>query len=122
MAEPEADGCDVDEAQEAFGSFVVASGNASGILQLVEAPLDEVAQFVESAINCDVQLSGFSHGYHWYDVACFHGFAKVVRVMAAVCQKDARFGKVVAHDQIKAQIVRCLPLRDVCPGVMSALA
>ena len=115
MAEPEADGRNVDEAQEAFGSFVVTGGNASGILQLVEAPLDEVAQFVEPAINRDAQLSGFPHGYHWHDVACFHRFANVVRVIAAICQKDARFGQVVVHDQIKAQIVRCLPWRDVGP-------
>jgi hypothetical protein len=37
MAEPESDGRNVDEAQNAFGSFVVAGGNESGILQLVEA-------------------------------------------------------------------------------------
>ena len=39
MAEPDADGRDVDEAQEALGSFVVAGGNAPCILQLVEAPV-----------------------------------------------------------------------------------
>jgi hypothetical protein len=44
MAEPEADRGDVDEAQEAFGGLVVAGGDAAGVLELVEAPLDEVAR------------------------------------------------------------------------------
>ena len=51
MAEPEPDGCDVDEAQEAFGSFIVAGGNASCILQLVEAPLDWPAPMEWSGFN-----------------------------------------------------------------------
>ena len=53
MAEPEADRRDVDEAQEAFGGLVVAGGDATGILELVEAPLDEIAQAIEPAVNGD---------------------------------------------------------------------
>lgn len=47
MAEPEADRGDVDEPEEAFGSLVVAGGDAAGVLEFVEATLDEVAQAVE---------------------------------------------------------------------------
>lgn len=36
MAEPEADRCDVDETEDAFGRLVVACGDAAGILELVE--------------------------------------------------------------------------------------
>jgi len=42
--DPEADGRDVYESQEAFGRFVVAGGDAAGVFELVEAPLDKVAQ------------------------------------------------------------------------------
>ena len=118
MAEPKADLRDVDEAQEAQEAFcrlVVAGGNATGVFQLVEAPFDEVAQFVESAIDGDAQLSGFPHGDDWHDIACFHGFANVVRVIAPVREKDAMLGQGVVHDQVEAQLIRCLPRRDVRP-------
>lgn len=61
MAEPEADRCDVDEAEEAFGGLVVAGCDAAGILQFVEAPLHEVALSVELAVDGHAQLPGFSH-------------------------------------------------------------
>jgi len=44
MAEPKADRGDVDEVQEAFGRLVVACWDASGVLELVEAPLNQVEQ------------------------------------------------------------------------------
>jgi hypothetical protein len=53
MAETEADQLDVDEAQEAFGSLVVAGGDSTGILELVEAPLDEIPQAIEPAVDSD---------------------------------------------------------------------
>lgn len=46
MAHPKAYRRDVDEAQEALRSFVVAGGDAAGVLQLVEAPFYQVAQSV----------------------------------------------------------------------------
>lgn len=88
MAEPEADRRYVDEAQEALGCLVVMSGNAAGILQLVEAALDEVAEPVERAVNGHAQLAGFSHRDHGYDVARFHGFSNLVRVIAPIRQQD----------------------------------
>lgn len=44
MTRPEPDRRDVDEAQENLGSLVVASSDATGVLQGVEAPFDQVAQ------------------------------------------------------------------------------
>ena len=115
MAEPEADGCDVDEREVAFGGFVVAGGDAAGVLQLVEAALDEVAQPVEDAIHCHTQLAVFPHGDHRQHIARLHGLANIVRVVAAICQQDGRLWQVVCHDQIEAEIVRRLAGRDLRP-------
>lgn len=113
MAEPEADRRDVDEAEEAFGGLVIAGGDASGVLQLVEAPLDQVAPPIELAVDGDVQLSALPHRYDRHDVACFHGSANVVRVIAPIRQQDGRLGQVVGHDEVEAPIVRRLAGRDL---------
>jgi hypothetical protein len=42
MAYPEADRCDFDEGEEAFGGLVIAGCDAASVFQFVEAPLDEV--------------------------------------------------------------------------------
>ena len=60
MAEPEADRSDVDEAKEALGGLIVAGGVAAGVLQLVETPLDEIAQQVECAVDGHAQLPGLA--------------------------------------------------------------
>ena len=64
MAEPEADRRDVDEAQEALCGFVVAGGDAAGILQLVEAALYQVAQPVECPVHANALPAGLPHGDH----------------------------------------------------------
>lgn len=43
MAEPEPDAGDVDEAEEAFGGFVVTGRQSAAVLQPVETPLDHVS-------------------------------------------------------------------------------
>ncbi len=57
MTEPKADGGDVDEAQEAFGRLVVACCDASCVLELVEAALDQVAQAMERTVHTDALLT-----------------------------------------------------------------
>lgn len=52
MADPEADRRDVDEAG-AFGGLVTTGGDAAGGPQIVEAPLDEVAQAIKPAVDGD---------------------------------------------------------------------
>lgn len=64
MAQPEADRCDVDEPEEALGGFVVTGSDASGVLQFVEAPFDEVLEPVELAVDGHAQFPGFSHRDH----------------------------------------------------------
>ena len=113
MAEPEADRGDVDEAQEAFGGLVVTGGDAAGVFQLVEAALDEVPKAVERAVHGDAHLAGLAHRDHRHDIARLHGFSNLVRVIATVGEQDAGLGQVVSHDQIEADVVRCLARRDV---------
>ena len=57
MAETEADRCDVDEAQKAFVGLVIAGRDTTGILELVEAPLDQVSQPVERTVDSDARLA-----------------------------------------------------------------
>lgn len=73
MAELETDRGYVDEAQEAPGGFVVACGNATGVIKLVEAALHKVAQSVEDAIYGHALFAGLAHGDDWHHVARFHG-------------------------------------------------
>ena len=55
MAYPEADRCDADEGEEAFGRFAITGGDAASVFQLVEAPLDEVPQPVKFAVDGNTQ-------------------------------------------------------------------
>ena len=62
MAEPAADRFDVDEAQKALCGLVIAGRVTTGILELIEAPLDQVAQPVERTVDADGVLRDFSIG------------------------------------------------------------
>ncbi len=46
MAHPKSDACDIDEAEKSLGRLLVTGGDASSVLQLVEATLDQTAQAV----------------------------------------------------------------------------
>lgn len=56
-----------------------------------------------------------SFGDNRDDVAGFHGFANIVRVIAAIYKKGGRLGQVVGHHQLEAQIIRSLARCDVRP-------
>lgn len=92
MAKTEADRCDVDEAEETFGGLVVTGGDAASVLQFVEAPLDEVAEPVELAVDGHTQIAGFSYRDHGHDVAILHGFSNSVSVTVPIRQQDAGLG------------------------------
>ena len=62
MAEPEPDAGDVDEAEEAFGGFVVAGCQAAAVFQLVEAAFGHVAQGVDGHVDNLAHLSVLAHG------------------------------------------------------------
>ncbi len=61
MEETQKDRCDVDEYKETFAILVVAGSDAAGVLRLVEAAVDDYAQF-----------PGHAHRCHWNDAAHFH--------------------------------------------------
>ena len=47
MTEPEADRRDVNEAEKAFRRLVVAGRDTPGVLELVEAAFDQIAQAIQ---------------------------------------------------------------------------
>lgn len=57
MARSEADRRYVDEAQEALRSLVVAGSDEAGVLQLFEAPFDQVAQTTQGPVGGYTLLS-----------------------------------------------------------------
>ena len=62
MAGSEADRRDVDEAGKTLGRLVVAGGDASRVVQLVDASLDQIAQEIGSAIDPDTFLAKLGIG------------------------------------------------------------
>ena len=51
------DGRDVYKTKEALGGFVVAGGDAAGVLELVETAPDQVAQGIQGMIDTDPHLA-----------------------------------------------------------------
>lgn len=66
--------------------------DAAGVLQFVEAPLDEVAEPVELLVDGDALFPGFSHWDHRHDVAILYGFANSISVVATIRKQDAGLG------------------------------
>ena len=64
MTEPEADRCDIDEAEVAFGGFVVSRGDTAGILEFVEAPFHQISLTVDLPIVADLAFAVAPRGYH----------------------------------------------------------
>lgn len=57
MAQPEADGRDVYEAEEALSGLVVPGCDLASVLQFIEAPFDQVAQRIQGMIHADAHFS-----------------------------------------------------------------
>lgn len=114
MTEAKADRRDIDEAQEALSRLVVARCDPPGVLELVKAPLDQVAQAIERTVHPDAFLAGFAHRDDRHHIALFHLCPDAVSVIPAICQQHAGTGQIVGHDQIEAEIVGCLAWRDLC--------
>ena len=115
MTEPKSDRRDVDEAQEAFGCLVAACCDASCVLELVEAALDQVAQAIERTIHTSALFTCLAHRDDGQDIAILHARPDAVGVISAICQQHFGTVQIVSHDQIEAEIVRCLARRDLCP-------
>ena len=57
MPEPEATGCEGDGGEEVSGELVVARGDATEVLELVEEALDEIALSIEGAVDRALPLA-----------------------------------------------------------------
>ena len=47
----------MDEAEECFGEFVVASGNTASTLETIETSFDTIAQRIDGAVDRDLHAS-----------------------------------------------------------------
>ena len=74
MAYPEPDRGYVDEAKIAFGGLVVSGCNTAGVLELVEATLDQVSQPVQAMIHPNTYFAGLSHWNLGQDITFSHHF------------------------------------------------
>ena len=112
MSEPKADRCDVDEAQEAFSSLVIAGCDAPGILEFVEASLNHVAQPVKSVIHIHAHLAGLAHWNLSKDAALIHDFPNTFSIITPICQQHLGLRQVIGHNQIETEIIRRLARRE----------
>ena len=110
MAEPEADRCDVDESEEAFGGLVVAGGDAAEVLDPAEGILDEVAPAVALLIIVDGALAIAPAGDDRTGAILAQGLAQAVGIVAFVA-------KQVAHSACTFEQRRCgLHVADIAGG------
>ncbi len=115
--EAKADRLEVNETQEAFCGFIVAGSGTAGTLELIEAPLDQIAQPVNRTVGTEACLAWLSHRDDRQNVPLVHGFANTISVIASTAEQGARCWKRIGHNQIEARIVRCLARRDLSsPG------
>ena len=84
MVEPESDACYVDEAEEAGCGFVVAGCQPMAVLQLVETPLDHIAQRVDGHVDNRSNLAVLAHRDHRQGVAAFDVLPNFIRIIAPV--------------------------------------
>ena len=115
MAEPQPDAGEVDEAKEAFGSFVVAGCQPTAIFQPVETPLDHVSQGIYGHVDSLAHLSVLAHRYHGQSVAALDVFPNFIRVIAPVGDQNGGLWQIVGHHQIVAGVVGILPWLDLGP-------
>lgn len=64
MAQPETDLRDVDEARQALGGLVAACGDGAGILEPVQAPLDQVPRTIQGTVETNAHHAGFPLRHH----------------------------------------------------------
>lgn len=83
----------MNERQEGFCEFVVASGNASELLDTTEEPFDQIAAFVDMPVErARVESVGARRKYS-LTALCRDGLDKSIRVVALVCHDE--FGRLI---------------------------
>lgn len=103
----------MDEAEEAGGGLVVTRGDAAGILEAVEAPLDPVAQGVDVAIDRFADAPALPGGDDRDAAARLHVLADRVGVVAAIGEQDPHGRSVGGHERVVSLVVRHLAAGDL---------
>ena len=102
----------MDEAEIACGGFVVSGCDAPGILQLVDASLDQVAKGVDEIVDGHLHLSALAHGNDCGAAALFDILSNAISVIAPISQQHLRVQPAVHHG-IVALVVRDLSAGDL---------
>lgn len=89
----------MDEAEVTVGGFVVAGCQPPGVLELVEAAFDHVAQGIDSGIDRQLDQPVALGRYHGSAAAPFHIFANEVSIIALVGQQHLGRWPVGVHDR-----------------------
>ncbi len=89
----------MDEAEVAIGGFVVAGCQPPGVLELVEASFDHVAQGIDGGIDGQLDQPVALGGDHGGAAAPFHIFANEVSVIALVSQQHFGRWPIGIHDR-----------------------
>lgn len=77
--------------QEVDGAAVVAGCDAAEMLELVDAALDAIAQFVEPPIEAIDANPPRMRGDHGFGADCVDGLAEGLAVIGGVCDDGLRF-------------------------------
>lgn len=95
----------MDEAEIAIGGFIVAGCQPSGILELVEAALDHVAQGIDRGIDRQLDQAVSLGRDHGDAAAPLHIFANEVSIIALVGKQHLRRWPIGIHDwQISLEV------------------
>ena len=99
VPDPQSGGGDEDEADEAVGGLVVAGGQSAAVLELGEAPLDEVSQGVEVAVDDGLGLAIALGRDDGGDAAIAQVGEDGVSVVALVAQQHLGLRAGLGHDR-----------------------
>ena len=102
----------MDEAELAFGGFIIAGCQSSGVLELVEAAFHHIAQGVDCGIdrqlNQAVALGRDNRGA----TALFHIFANEIRIIASICQQHFWLWSICCNHEVIAFVIGNFPATD----------
>ena len=96
----------MDEAEIAVGGLIVSGCQPSGVLQLVKATLDHVAQGVDGGIDGQLDEPVALGRDHRDTTATFHIFANEVSIIAFIGQQHFGRWPVGIHNRQIAFVIR----------------
>jgi len=96
----------MDEGEIAGAGLVVSSGEASSILELVDAPFDPVAEGIDEVVDGDLEFAAAAHGNDGNAASRLDAGAHAIGVVAFVADKHLRIGRFGVHHEVIALVVR----------------